>query len=482
MPTAADLESILDTGQHTAEAIAKAVKQRTVTNLPEWKDLVKEYDPEQHPVNDKSKYPDVVRPDGSIEAVTRITYDLQRLAVKRLSELCFGVPSKRNYKPQTDAEQDAANIIEAIYRRNRIDSVNIERANLLFAGCEIATLWYATAEPNRIYGVEAPLKIRCATFAPAAGHKIYPIFDDLGDYKCLAIQTADADGDEILDAYTATRHVKLAHKGGWAVIEDEEIAIGKNPTLYCCRPAPAWEKTSPLVYELEWAMSRNGNYLRRNSRPVWVVCANEEISYGNETGHDNAGLDVLQYPAGSTANYVTWNQAIDNLKFYAGELRSQFFSQLQIPDWSYENIKSTPMSGEARKQLFIDAMLKVKDESGRLAEFLDRELNVVRAFAKQIAPKLGDAFETLQVDIEIVPFTIDDEKSDVAMLLQANGGRPLLSQRESIEYLGWSGDVERTLTLLESESEGETQAAGRASEPGGLADDLAPERDQADIE
>jgi hypothetical protein len=52
-------------------------------------------------------------------------------------------------------------------------------------------------------------------------------------------------------------------------------------------------------------------------------------------------------------------------------------------------MKSMPMSGEARKQMFIDAQLKVKDESGRLIEFHDRELNVVRAFAKVVAPKLG---------------------------------------------------------------------------------------------
>ena len=50
-------------------------------------------------------------------------------------------------------------------------------------------------------------------------------------------------------------------------------------------------------------------------------------------------------------------------------------------------MKSNPMSGESRKQLFIDAQLKVKDESGRLIEFLDREMNVVKAFLKTMLPE-----------------------------------------------------------------------------------------------
>ena len=36
--------------------------------------------------------------------------------------------------------------------------------------------------------------------------------------------------------------------------------------------------------------------------------------------------------------------------------------------------------------MFIDAQLKVKDEAGRLIEFHDREINVIRAFIDNNAP------------------------------------------------------------------------------------------------
>ena len=64
--------------------------------------MVHEYDPRKHPVMNKAKYPDVVNDDGSLELVTRITCDMQRLAVKRMTELVCGTPVKRVYKPEND--------------------------------------------------------------------------------------------------------------------------------------------------------------------------------------------------------------------------------------------------------------------------------------------------------------------------------------------------------------------------------------------
>ena len=161
---------------------------------------------------------------------------------------------------------------------------------------------------------------------------------------------------------------------------------------------------------------------------------------------------ILQYPKGTSAGYVTWEQAVENLKFFVTELRQSFFTQLQLPDWSYESMKSNPMSGESRKQLFIDAQLKVKDESGRLIEFLDREMNVVKAFLKTMLPeKQWKDVDSLQVEMEITPFTITDDKDTIANLTTANGGKPIISQRQSVEMLGWSNDVDKTMQELGEE-------------------------------
>ena len=446
------IDEILNSGLTPAAMIA-ALKDKSV-NVPSWggrRGLLHEYDPRKHPVMCKAQYPDITNDDGTVEHVTRITCNLQQLATKRMTELITGIPVRRVYKPENERQKEVAAYIEKIYERNRIDSVNIERCNMLFAGCEVMTLWYAVEERNNIYGFNSPLKMRCRNFSPMLGDELYPLFDEYGDMIALSVgYTRKKLGKTVsyFDAYTADRHIKWSNErnSGWEVMEDEVNALGKIPAVYTFRPTPIWEDTSRIVFEIEWALSRNGNYLRKNSKPVFIVFADEQIQYGDEQSQDREFRSIMQYPKGSTAQYVTWQQAVENLKFYVAELRQSFFTQLQLPDWSYESMKSNPMSGESRKQLFIDAQLKVKDESGRLIEYYDREVNVVKAFAKASLPTSyhGD-IDALPVENVITPFTITDEKDTITNLTTANGGKPLISHRESIEMYGHSTDVDKTL-------------------------------------
>lgn len=436
-----------------AEAVKK-LKSKAFTP-PAWSDLVKEYDPAQHPVTNKGKYPDHATPDGKLEEVTRITLNYQQLATKRMSELVCGIPVKRIYSPEDDKQREASECLEAIFQRNRIDSVNIERCNALFSGCEILTLWYTTEEDNKLYGFNSPLKIRCQTYSPREGAQLYPLFSD-GDLIALSIETTRTeDGDDVryLDTYTRDSHITYREgKGGWQVAKEEPIKLGKIPAIYCMRPTPIWEDTSRLVYEMEWALSRNGNYLRKNSKPIFAVFADEQVYFGSEESENKEYRAVVQFPKGGNAGYLTWDQAIDSLKFYIAELRQSFFTQLQLPDWSYESMKSTPMSGESRKQLFIDAQLKVTEESGRLLEFYDREISVVKAFLAVLRTDLADAIEALPVEVVITPYQITEQRDTITELLAANGNKPLISHRESIEQLGWSTNASDTLSEIQQES------------------------------
>lgn len=447
------IDDILNAGSSAAQKIS-ALKEKTI-NVPLWrgsKGLEGEFNPDKHPVMNKARYPDVITDEG-VQPVTRITCDLQRLATKRMTELICGIPVKRVYKPENDRQKEIASYIEAIYDRNRIDSVNIERCNMLFAGCEVLTLWYAVEDRNNLYGFNSPLKMRCRNFSPMLGDDLYPLFDEYGDMVAMSVGYTRKAGRKLVqyfDTYTADRHVKWSTlTGEWQEVENEPITLGKIPAIYAWRPTPIWEDTSKTVYEIEWALSRNGNYLRENSKPLFVVFADEQISYGDEKSPNKEFRSIMQYPKGSSAQYITWTQAADNLKFYIEQLRSLFFTQLQLPDWSYDKMSQQALSGESRKQMFIDAQLKVKDESGRLIEFFDREMNVVKTFAKAA---LGEGYaadiDSLKVDTVITPYTITDETDTVKNLMTANGGEPIMSQRESIERYGYSDDVDKTMAEI----------------------------------
>lgn len=444
------IEEILNS-ENSAESKIAALKEKTIV-VPVWSGrfgLVQQFDPTKHPVMNKQKYPDIVTDEG-IEYVTRVTCDLQRLATKRMTELVTGIPPKRVYTPNNDRQKQIAAYIESIYDRNRINSVNNERLNMLFAGCEVFTLWYAVEERNTLYGFNSPLKLRCRNFTPMLGDELYPLFDEYGDMIAMSVGYTRKKGRKYVqyfDTYTADKHIKWSNEnGGWAEVENENITLGKIPGVYAWRPTPIWEDTSKTVYEIEWALSRNGNYLRQNSKPIFIVFADEAISYGDEKSPNKEFRSVMQYPQNGRAEYVTWAQAVENLKFYVEQLRDLFFTQLQLPDWSYGKMSQQALSGESRKQMFIDAQLKVKDESGRLIEFFDREMNVVKAFAKIM---LGEGYaadiDALKVETLITPFAITDEKDTINNLMAANGGEPIMSQRESIELFGHSDDVDKTL-------------------------------------
>lgn len=454
----------LGSNPQNVQQVVSILMQKNISLRP-WSELLKEYDVNFHPVMDQAKYPDVANGDGTIDYVTRVPLDLMKVTAKRMTELVCGIPAKRVYKPQNDRQKEAAKVIERIYMRQRIDSVNVERLNMLFAGCEVATLWYSVPAENNDYGIRSSIKVRCRNFSPMLGDQLYPLFDEYGDMVAMSFwyqRVVEGKTKTFFDAYTAENHVRFGLDSGWELLEAEETGIGKIPCIYMYRPTPIWENNAQLVYEMEWALSRNGNYIRKNSKPIMAVYSDEVVQFGDsEKGgtQDKRFKDIFALPTDAKMEFVTWQQAADTLKFHAQELRQQYFSSLQMPDFSMDNMKTVPMSGEARKMVFIDAQMKAKDESGRIQEFLDRETSVVKAFAKAAMNSYDADIDALEVENVITPYTLQDEKETIENLMTATAGKPVLSQREAVQYLGWSDDVDETLRQMQEES------AGNAVEP-----------------
>lgn len=449
------LEEIFD--GRPADLIIADLKHKIVT-VPSWSDLVKEYEPKHHPVMDKTKYPDIVE-DGVTRPVTRVAFNTQKLCVKRLAGMCFGIPAQINFKPEANDTKQAevAKYLSAIFDRVRINSVNFERAKHYFAACEVFTLWYGVKSPNTLYGFKSDIKLRCRIFSPMNGDELYPLFDEYGDLIAFSIgykETTNQGTVEFFDTYTANKHYRWVNEGNGYVEEaPEEITIGKIPGTYIWRPEPGWEDSSSLVYDRERKMSLNGNYIDKNNKPVFVVYADDAMPFGEESVDNSDDRMILQLPKDGKAEYATWQQAVESLKFHVDTLKSAVFEQLQIPNWSYEDMKAVRTSGEGLKQLMIDAHLKVTEESGRLTEMLDREVNVVKSFLKtMLHASYAEAIDSLQFEVVITPYIVSDEKERISNLALANGNKPMMSQRESIRRLGYSDDPEQTLKEIHEES------------------------------
>lgn len=444
------IEEIMDYSRPIADVV-RDLRVRN-TRVPSWERLRKEYDANLHPIMHD---PDFMPKNGV--KVCRVKFGWQKLAARRMAELCFGIPVKHDYKPKNEAEQTAARILESIYRKNRMDAENINRARQVYASCEFATIWYTQEQETTYGGEKSDTKIRCRTYSPINGDIIYPLFDDFDDLVALSVEyhkTVQGARVNYFETYTATEHNRWVQRGGsWEEdMEPEQMTISKIAGVYGWRNEPIWEDESGNVSEAEYAVSREGNYIRKNAKPNWVVFADHEdlVQFGQEKDTDSTSRNVLHYPANAKAGYQTWPQATEALNFYIKQLRENFLSQLQLPDMSFDSMKTTPMSGEARKMMFIDAQLKVNDEKGLWGEVLGREMNVIKAFAKVMFPHLADAFEALECDIIITPFSIQDTAEKVNIYTAA-AQKPVMSQRTAIQKLGEVDDVDEEMQRLAQE-------------------------------
>ena len=434
----------------TIQAKVTALQEKSV-EVPSWDDLLVDYEPTKHAiVDDKTTRVDKVRSDGTIEPASRITVGLEKLLTKRVNEFTFAIPVRRIYTNTDDNEtrQQIAKALELIFKYARIDSENIRRGLAYYACCEILTVWYTVDKEHTLYGFPCTKKLKCQTFSPMNGTKLYPLFDDLGDLVAVSFEYVRKVKDKdvtFFETYTANKHFKWRNDtDGWSEVTvegGEDIEILKIPAIYNHRPQPVFHGLTVLRQEIEYALSRNSDVIGYNSAPVLKIAGGIQ---GEE--HKGEGRRVVRVANGGDVSYVSWQQSIEALKYHVDTLLKLFFMQAQIPDVSFENMKDLGNIGyDARMTLLMDAHLKIGDESGRWLEFLDREVNVVKAFLKRINRKWGSEIDNVDVENVITPFVQNDRKGLIDTLTAANGGKALMSQLDSIRELGESKDPEATL-------------------------------------
>ena len=450
-----EITVILDSGRPISDVIDD-LKNKSV-EVPEWSKLLKDYEPTKHKiVDDKETRKDKVKSDGILEKASRIYIGLEKLLTKRTTEFAFAIPVRRVYHNTDDSDkrQQIAKAVEAIYKYARIDSENIKRGNAYFASCEIFTIWYAVEKPNTLYGFNSKYKLKCKTYSPMDGVKLYPLFDELGDMLAMSFEYKKKIKDKevtFFETYTADKHFKWKQQDGdWeSVIEPEKITLflGKIPGAYTYRPVPIYHGLSYIREEIEYTLSRNSDVIAYNSAPVLKVA-------GKLVGDEDKGESrrIFRLQDGGDVSYVSWSQSIEALKYHVETLLKLFFMQGQMPDLSFENMKSLGNIGfDARQMILSDAHMKIGDESGAWVEFFERECSVIKEFLKFMNTDWKDEVDNVEVEHIITPFIQNDEDALINRLQKGNGGKAIFSQLESIRMAGYSNDPKETLKQIQEE-------------------------------
>lgn len=353
--------------------------------------------------------------------------------------------------------------IEAVYKHAHIGAENIKRGIAYNASCEIFTLWYVVENPNTLYGFDSKFKLKCRTFSPMDGCKLYPLFDETEDMLALSLEYVQQVKNETItffESYTADEYHKWKQVGEgkeWEEVDVKKISILKIPGAYLYRPKPVYQGLQKIREDLEYTISRNSDIVAYNSAPILKVV-------GSLVGDENKGETrrVYRVTEGGDVDYVSWLQSVDAIQFHTNNLLKYFWMQSQMPDISFDNLKSLGNIGySARKMLLTDTHLKIGEEMGAWIEFLNRECNVIKAFLKEMNTEWRDEIDQVNVEHIITPFIIEDEQEQIDMHMKANGGKPVESQRESIQRIGKSDNVDETISQINAEADA---AAARSAQ------------------
>lgn len=454
-------------GLGTAGTIISELKKKSV-NVPDWAVLLKDYEPTKHDiVSDMIGRKDRQRSDGVLELASRIYIGLEKLLSHRYTAYTFSLPVKRTYSNIENNEMRIAiaNAIEAIYKHVRIDALNLKRGLAYYAACEIFTIWYTVERQNTLYGFPCKYKLKCKTYTPMDGTKLYPLIDEMDDMLAMSFEYVKKDGERettYFETFTADRHYLWKCDGesadGWSpvlvsksedgsMVSGEAINIEKIPGAYLWRPAPVYHGLSYIRKEIEYSLSRNSDVIAYNSAPVLKIS-------GDVIGEENKGESrrAWRLANGGDVSYVSWQQSVEALKYHIDMLIKLFFMQAQMPDVSFDNLKGLGSIGyDARQTLFTDAHLKIGDEAGAWIEFFERECNVIKAFLKKMNVKWANEVDNVDVEHIITPFVQNDEKYEIEKWMKANGDKPLVGHLESIRKAGVSEDPDATFEEYQNE-------------------------------
>ena len=107
--------------------------------------------------------------------------------------------------------------------------------------------------------------------------------------------------------------------------------------------------------------------------------------------------------------------------------------------------------------MFFDAHLKVQDKKEIFDDYMQRRINIIKAYIGKFNTSLEAEAEKLLIEPEITPYKMKDELAEINKWMTANGGKPVVSQKLSIGLAGLSKDPEADFEQIQLEKEADNQ-------------------------
>ncbi|CAG5072893.1 hypothetical protein DYBT9623_04431 [Dyadobacter sp. CECT 9623] len=463
-----DLKAIID-GDQIEKAIQALTSQKKDIDIDK---LRKQWNVDEHEVLDKASrkdrdvaYEQKVDIGGGetridikqkTESVARIPIPFQKNIVGKAVSFLFGNPVKITSSAQQEQELSVLESVNKILDDNKTDSQNRVVAKQLFRSTQVAEFWYPVkvTEVHEEYGFPTQFKLRMSVFSPWSGIELFPLFDDFGDMIAFSRQytVKDEESKDVahFETYTAEDYYLWKKSGeGWEALEKEPNVIKRIPVVYAEQEQAEWADVQYAIQRLETLISNHADTNDYNGSPI-AVAEGEIISLGQKGERGK----VIEMEKGGKLSYLSWDHAPESIKMEIDNLFKIILTYTQTPDISFESVKGIgAISGIALKLLFMDAHLKVLDKRETFDPYLKRRINIIKAFVAMMNTSVSAIAKKLKIDAEITPYIIQDDMERMEVLLAANGGKAVLSQRTSVAQSGLVDDPEAEYDQLQMEYE-----------------------------
>lgn len=312
---------------------------------------------------------------------------------------------------------------------------------------QVAELWYTEEEQNEQYGVPSQFLLRHKILSPEK-YTLYPRFDDNNNLISFAVESTTKEGKTVFQAFTAEFIYTFITENGVTTTEVKENIIGKIPVVLYQQDKPEWDSVQHLIEIAEEQRTYFSESNKKFGEPILMIAGRVE----GKTATNNTGGKVFEVTDGGNVQFVVPPNANENFDREMTMNRRDIHEFTHTPDLSDEFYagKGNMLSGVGRKLAWLPAHLKVKDNEAIFIPALQRRINIILAFLSKMYLPFEKELKDIDITPIITPFDIDDDTEMIRTLTEANGGKPLISQREAMQRFGIT-DPEAQLQQIKDE-------------------------------
>lgn len=460
------------------------LKKGRKTELPDAVKLYNDWNPNRHEIiTDTEKYPKIKitvekekevydEKTGKTTTIPKKTKDVEpnRIAlpieqdiVNIQTAFTVGTEPKMNCEPEEN-EQGLFSALRKVLEKNKIKYQNKRIVRSWLSEQECAEYWYVVKDDGfwaklkrkigTLFGASAPeYRLNSVIWSPFRGDKLYPFFDDSNNLVAFSREYKKKDLDDVeitcFMTITADSVYQWEFIDGWKSVSSFKHGFKKLPVLYCYRPEAYCEKIKTLRVRLEKLMSNYADCIDYHFFPILMLFGDLQNFSGE---FKNRVVELTG--EGANAQYLTWNQASDTVKLELDSLIEKIYSMTNTPRISFENLKGSgnALSGVAFDYVFLSTHLNVENLAEVIGEFMQRRVNFLVSALGSINSSLEKAAETIDINVEIEPYRLDNVDDRVSTAVKAVSGN-VWSQKHGVLFAGNADRLDEELQQIKEEQE-----------------------------